>query len=455
MTKPLIETVRWAVDGSDADASNVTAPSSGNRDTGHVLGAIPSSSVDNYWQNKAYRWFQYLNSGALDGDITTTGTLTVGGQLLPFTDFTFTADSTTDQLLHTAHGLLTGDGPVRVSNGGGGLPSGLVAATDYYVILVDANHLQLAPTRADAFAGFALDLLSNGTGTQTLLHQAGTTRASNFTASKNAAITGALTAGSAAIGGAAFTLASVVFTANSGTDELAVDGHGLQTGHGPLRVSNSGGALPSGLAAATDYWAIRSNSGKFKLATTFARAMSGTAIDLATAGTGTNSIVSGTSPTGAGSAAVHGNLTVDGNLIRPTQTLRFGAGGGFGQNSGSAWDTAAGGISAVPFPTQWTVGIDGLPDGYIITAVRARVKDSVTGPTTLTMIATKSVDEAETGLTGFSSQVSAGSGAWQTLQDNTVNETIASGAIYYVTVLLTSGTAAAHFQWVEVDVSPI
>jgi hypothetical protein len=93
---------------------------------------------------------------------------------LTFADFTFTADSTTDQAAHTAHGLNTGDGPVQVSNSGGGLPAGLAAATNYWVIRVDADHVSFATSLANALAGTAIDLTTNGTGTQTLAHQAGT-----------------------------------------------------------------------------------------------------------------------------------------------------------------------------------------------------------------------------------------------------------------------------------------
>lgn len=93
---------------------------------------------------------------------------------LAFTDFTFTADSTTEQALATAHGLNTGDGPIQVSNSGGALPTGLSAATNYWVIKVDANHLKFATNLSNALAGTAIDLTTNGTGTQTLNHQTGT-----------------------------------------------------------------------------------------------------------------------------------------------------------------------------------------------------------------------------------------------------------------------------------------
>lgn len=84
---------------------------------------------------------------------------------------TFTADSSTD--------LLTGTGSlawinllpysrIQVSNSGGGLPGGLSAATDYFVIKVSDTTIKLATSYANAVAGTAIDISSNGTGTQTL-----------------------------------------------------------------------------------------------------------------------------------------------------------------------------------------------------------------------------------------------------------------------------------------------
>lgn len=79
---------------------------------------------------------------------------------------TFTA-ATTDSCTATAHGLLTGD-QVLVSNSGGGLPTGLSAATYYYVIKLTADTFKLASTLANAVAGTAVDISGTGTGTQTI-----------------------------------------------------------------------------------------------------------------------------------------------------------------------------------------------------------------------------------------------------------------------------------------------
>lgn len=90
-------------------------------------------------------------------------------QALTFDDAVFIADNTTETITFgAAHGLTTGDGPFRVSNSGGGLPSGLVAATDYWAIVIDADTIKLATTLANALAGTAQLLATDGTGTHTM-----------------------------------------------------------------------------------------------------------------------------------------------------------------------------------------------------------------------------------------------------------------------------------------------
>jgi hypothetical protein len=78
-----------------------------------------------------------------------------------------------------------------------------------------------------------------------------------------------------------------VSTANDTITETA---HGLLTGSA-FTLSNSGGALPTGLAAATTYYAIKVDADTFKVATSAANANAGTAIDItAAAGGGTHTL---------------------------------------------------------------------------------------------------------------------------------------------------------------------
>ncbi len=104
---------------------------------------------------------------------------TVAFAPLVVADFTFTADNATEIFTHTAHGLVTGDGPIQVSNSGGALPSGLSALTDYWVIAIDANTFYLATSLANALAGTHLLISTNGTGTQTASDTVDTVRPSD------------------------------------------------------------------------------------------------------------------------------------------------------------------------------------------------------------------------------------------------------------------------------------
>lgn len=96
-----------------------------------------------------------------------TGTLTNVRRPHPaVADFTFTA-ATTDVCTKVAHDLETGDGPVRAFSTTT-LPAGLAAATDYYIIKIDADTFYLATSLANAYAGTRIDITSTGTGTHTL-----------------------------------------------------------------------------------------------------------------------------------------------------------------------------------------------------------------------------------------------------------------------------------------------
>lgn len=89
-------------------------------------------------------------------------------------DAAFTA-ANTDIITSAAHGLLTGDGPLRVSTAGV-LPGGLAAATDYWFIKIDANTGYLAASLANALEGSRVDILDAGTGVHTYSDVATTSR---------------------------------------------------------------------------------------------------------------------------------------------------------------------------------------------------------------------------------------------------------------------------------------
>lgn len=79
------------------------------------------------------------------------------------------------------------------------------------------------------------------------------------------------------------------FTASGDTLTVARDLPNLTK----VQVGNSGGALPTGLAASTDYWWVRLSATTGKLGSTPANAAAGTAVTLSSAGTGTHYITPG------------------------------------------------------------------------------------------------------------------------------------------------------------------
>jgi len=74
-------------------------------------------------------------------------------------------------------------------------------------------------------------------------------------------------------------------------DEITETAHGYETGEGPIRLTNSGGALPAGLAVDTNYRIIRVDADTLKFATSRANALAGTDVDItAAAGGGTHTV---------------------------------------------------------------------------------------------------------------------------------------------------------------------
>jgi len=85
-------------------------------------------------------------------------------------DDTFTSVATgTENITVTTHNFVTSD-KVRLTTSGT-LPATLATGTDYFVINVSANAIQLATTNAFAIDGTPVDLTTAGTGTHTIIPQ--------------------------------------------------------------------------------------------------------------------------------------------------------------------------------------------------------------------------------------------------------------------------------------------
>lgn len=89
-------------------------------------------------------------------------------------DDTFTA-AISNVCTATAHGLVTGDGPIRLTTTGT-LPAGLSLLTNYWIIRLSADTFSLASSLALAIAGTAVDITDTGSGVHTLSDTADTER---------------------------------------------------------------------------------------------------------------------------------------------------------------------------------------------------------------------------------------------------------------------------------------
>lgn len=88
---------------------------------------------------------------------------------LVFSDIIITSvDAVANTFTKSAHGLLTGDGPVWIDSSTDDVPLNLAESTDYWVIKIDANTFKLATGYVNSMNGVAIDLGDVGTGTLTL-----------------------------------------------------------------------------------------------------------------------------------------------------------------------------------------------------------------------------------------------------------------------------------------------
>lgn len=104
------------------------------------------------------------------------GTLSTTDRPLVVADDVIEAvDTVNDRLTLTAHGLSTGDSFIQFTTTNT-LPGGIIAATNYWIIRVDANTISIATSLANALAGVKVDITSAGAGVNTLVDTANTTR---------------------------------------------------------------------------------------------------------------------------------------------------------------------------------------------------------------------------------------------------------------------------------------
>lgn len=138
---------------------------------------------------------------------------------------------------------------------------------------------------------------------------------------------------------------------NTGTDTITITAHGMSS-QDIIFLTNSGGALPGGLTADTDYYVVVTGANTFQLATSAFNAASGIIVDITSAaGGGTHTVHTGgisykandarvipdadtTLTIADGFTFVAGNLSAPRFLTLPSTGVKSGAKYYFSNNSG-------------------------------------------------------------------------------------------------------------------------
>ena len=266
-----------------------------------------------------------------DLGVTSTGT--------PDTVVTGAVDTTNNLITITAHGYETGQ-RLTYDNAGATTLLGLADDTDYFVIKVDDNRIQLAETHAEATASTSVPIVLDGQGNsaQTFTPNASITKsqfvsAMQTTIDQNGLLTGdhAVTVSVNDGGQVELTVAggagTILFEEHSNqraatvktiatadvsltADTITITGHGFVTGD-VLTYANAGGAdLDQGGSAIGTVYVIRVDDDTIKLASTAQNAFAGTAYDLDDAGNDAQTL---TKAAGDGMAAVLTQSSKPGN----------------------------------------------------------------------------------------------------------------------------------------------
>lgn len=202
---------------------------------------------------------------------------------------TFTADAVTDILTLSTNASKFQTGTALVFSTTGTLPAPLVAGTTYFTIMQGATadlpgRIKVATTYANAIAGTAINLTTNGTPTSTV----------NSTSSLPAPLTAGTTYYSIAVSASSST-PGTIRVATSLVNAMASTFIPLTTNGSPVNTVLSSGVLPTPLEAGVTYYAIAvsaspTNPGTIKLATSYSNAIMGGAIALTSDGSSLNTI---------------------------------------------------------------------------------------------------------------------------------------------------------------------
>lgn len=146
---------------TDVNPLSGTSSLTGSGAESFVLGVSGNGGGSEHW-NDATNWT--LNQVPETGDdvVLEQGSTNIRYGLRQIQDFT--ADNSANLFTTSEEHDFVADQKVRVRNSGGALPTGLSAATDYYLVNVSALSFQLSASRG----GSAVAISDDGTGTHTL-----------------------------------------------------------------------------------------------------------------------------------------------------------------------------------------------------------------------------------------------------------------------------------------------
>jgi hypothetical protein len=246
---------------------------------------------------------------------TTTFTVPANG-FVPFIVKTFTPRAVVDLQANNvkilSHGFLTGT-KVAYSTGGGTAIGGLTNATDYYVINISKDHIQLASSAENAASGVPISLSSFGGGVD---HTLTTSQINGYvtgsgtvsTASGSTLVNGVNTSFAKILKvGDRFrlfppniTVTSTFSSANvsiNPTNQITLTGHGFQTGDAVVYTAGAGSVAPTGLTSTYFYFVRRIDGNTVALFNTASEASSNTnRVVITTAGSGTTHSLVKTTP---------------------------------------------------------------------------------------------------------------------------------------------------------------
>lgn len=241
---------------------------------------------------------------------------------------TFTVNTVTDELTIAGHGRSNGE-RVHVATTTT-LPSPLTANTKYFVINATTDTLQLSTTAG----GSAVNLTTSGSGTHSLYDKL---KVPDLRARMP-------------IGTGANSYTATISSVDTGTEVITLDSNtSIYTGAAVFYDTTAG--VIGGLTDATTYYAIRVSATTVKLATTAVNANNGTAINLTSSGSGTQTLaisfttrtvgIAGGAETFATAANHNHNFTDPGH----THTTNTGTGGALMEISPTGDGTVGGGAA--------------------------------------------------------------------------------------------------------------